>query len=330
MTDFQRQSDDGTSYDFGDPEYWESYGANPDGALLFAKGFPAYWKAVAGWYAKQDWLEELAVFYRNRAVWAFAGDESRTPFIVLEALGLKSLPLRFEHLRPYLTCYSEDALKYEAEFADPNRCQPPSDHALLPFIIMTYCHLDNCTTEWNAIARTYVDALQSAGVRPKALPPGPKRRERLPDGAVFVGRIRLAHQEVLQQELVRNAEKCVRWGPLLYQPHLAQERHFLVMGMPRSGKTTLLRLLLQSLHRMDDARVVVYDFKNELLPGLNPSPQQPVTDSYHIINPYDARGSAWDIAKDVDENSASTLAQILIPQRATTTACTSSAFPERF
>lgn len=136
----------------------------------------------------------------------------------------------------------------------------------------------------------------------------------MPDGAIFEARIRLAHQTVLQNNCApHNPEQCVRWGPLLYDPALARERHFLVIGATRSGKTSLLRLLLQSLHRTDNTRCIVYDFKTEFIPCLNPSNDRPITDLYHILNPYDARGSAWDIAKDVDENSSDTLAKILIP-----------------
>ncbi|MAT73432.1 MAG: hypothetical protein CMJ58_28445 [Planctomycetaceae bacterium] len=268
--EYKLPNPDGKPYDFGDPEFWESYGFTPEFALEFAKCFPEYWRDVSAWYRK----------YSN----SFVASNYFNDF------------LRRDSARARQAFRSSKIGCNQDQIPLPDTHQFPYDRSS------------------QQLALAYVRTFRNAGITPQPLPGGLKRRERLPDGAIYLGRTRLAHQEVLESEFNhKNNEQCIRWGPLLYAPELAFERHFLVLGSTRSGKTTILRLLLQSLHRNPDARCIVYDYKTDLIPALIPSQEHTISDLYHILNPYDARGAAWDIAKDVDENSAPTLSEILLP-----------------
>lgn len=92
--------------------------------------------------------------------------------------------------------------------------------------------------------------------------------------------------------------------------------HFLVVGASGSGKTLTLRLLMQSLlpyiTRNSGRRGVIYDAKRDtlsLLAGMN------LSCKIAILNPFDVRGMAWDIARDITTYSdAEALADILLPR----------------
>lgn len=92
--------------------------------------------------------------------------------------------------------------------------------------------------------------------------------------------------------------------------------HFLVMGATGSGKTNIIKMLMNSLLPDGEGelryRSLVYDPKRELIPFLDRLniPQQRVI----VTNPYDARCSAWDMAADVREpGDAETIARAIIP-----------------
>ena len=80
-------------------------------------------------------------------------------------------------------------------------------------------------------------------------------------------------------------------------------QHFLLVGATGSGKTCLIRLLLQSVcHRMaqkkENIRVMVYDSKTDLVSKI--AGMDGVShDQIKILNPLDARCSAWDMATDL-------------------------------
>lgn len=98
-------------------------------------------------------------------------------------------------------------------------------------------------------------------------------------------------------------EPCIYWGGLVL-PERHSASHFMIIGPTGSGKTVTLRLLMQSiLPRIcngSDWRAVVYDPKSEFLPLLSGMPLQcPVL----TMHPYDRRGVAWDIARDVTDRS---------------------------
>jgi type IV secretory pathway TraG/TraD family ATPase VirD4 len=105
-----------------------------------------------------------------------------------------------------------------------------------------------------------------------------------------------------------------RFGSILIPAEEAVQ-HFAIIGSTGSGKTTLMRLLLQDVvpdvERGSDTRVLLYDAKQDALPmlaGIAPDVR------VETLNPFDDRGVAWDIARDVVEpRVALEIAFTLIP-----------------
>ena len=108
----------------------------------------------------------------------------------------------------------------------------------------------------------------------------------------------------------------IYFGGLLL-PDESGPHHFLIVGKSGSGKTLTLRMLmgtvLPDLLRKPDRRAVVFDVKQDMLStlaGMGIPDAQVV-----ILNPYDRRCSAWDMALDITApETALQLATILIPQ----------------
>jgi type IV secretory pathway TraG/TraD family ATPase VirD4 len=98
-------------------------------------------------------------------------------------------------------------------------------------------------------------------------------------------------------------------------PDSESTSHFLCLGTTGSGKTIIVRLLMQSVLPWIgtglDRRALVYDAKQDMLPllgGICPDVQ------VRTMNPFDARGVAWDICADVREpRVAVEIAFTLIP-----------------
>ena len=107
----------------------------------------------------------------------------------------------------------------------------------------------------------------------------------------------------------------IRWGWLTL-PHTIATTHFAVIGSTGSGKTILLRCLMQSVLRSVgggyDERALVYDAKQDslsIIRGINPDCE------IYILNPFDERSVAWDMAKDITAPAtAQQIASILIPE----------------
>ncbi len=113
------------------------------------------------------------------------------------------------------------------------------------------------------------------------------------------------------------------WGRSRLSPREARQ-HFLALGSTGSGKTLLLSLLMKSMAKRlvrpaSDTRLLAYDGKTDLLPMLAGSLReagetQPET-RMRILNPYDRRAFAWDMAADIrDPFHADDLAAFLIPK----------------
>lgn len=108
----------------------------------------------------------------------------------------------------------------------------------------------------------------------------------------------------------------IQWGDLML-PISEATAHFLAVGATGSGKTTMLRLLLQSIlpliRKGQDQRALLYDAKQDLMPLLSAiCPDTRVV----TLNPFDSRGAAWDLAKDVREpRVAVEIAFTLIPRQ---------------
>jgi len=97
--------------------------------------------------------------------------------------------------------------------------------------------------------------------------------------------------------------------------------HFAVIGAPGSGKTVSIELFLQSIaHRFmapppgaPPERLVIFDPKRDMLSFLAALGLQ--GDSVSILNPFDERGIAWDLARDINSEAlAQHFAALLIPE----------------
>lgn len=115
------------------------------------------------------------------------------------------------------------------------------------------------------------------------------------------GTILIPHREAKRRctKLVRPGEPTINVAGFLL-PDRFSEQHFLMIGATGSGKTMAFRLFMQSvLPRIllgSDARALIYDAKQdimEILSGLSLSCE------IIILNPFDARSVAWDMAKDI-------------------------------
>lgn len=104
----------------------------------------------------------------------------------------------------------------------------------------------------------------------------------------------------------------------LFLPSTEATTHFRLTGSSGSGKTNLLRLYMQSVLPQispgSNNRALIHDPKTEFLPiiaGMG-VPQSNVI----ILNPFDDRAYAWDLAKDLTrDRDANELASILLPEK---------------
>lgn len=110
----------------------------------------------------------------------------------------------------------------------------------------------------------------------------------------------------------------VNWGGLSL-PMDASNLHFMIAGLPGTGKTVSVRMLVQSVfdsslrnHIVGTDRAVIYDPKQEFFPilrGLAVAEKD-----IYILNPFDRRSWYWDIASDYTNMAgAIQLAKTIIP-----------------
>lgn len=106
-------------------------------------------------------------------------------------------------------------------------------------------------------------------------------------------------------------------------PFEAAKFHFLLAGATGSGKTALLRILMQSVLAGGNVppKAIVYDPKQDFVPVVHGilgarSPMTGPLDLYAcILNPFDSRSVAWDIAADTtNPASARQVAATLVPE----------------
>lgn len=113
--------------------------------------------------------------------------------------------------------------------------------------------------------------------------------------------------------------ETIRWGGGEL-PGASATTHFLVAGTTGSGKTLLLNRLMASVlptigkKRPDrtpfDRRALVYDAKGDLLSTLHGMADCRIV----TLHPFDTRGAAWDIARDVTTPAAALqVASLLVP-----------------
>lgn len=145
---------------------------------------------------------------------------------------------------------------------------------------------------------------------------------RQPSSAFLRGR-RLLSCEEAERSLARAAATAPedepfrpRWGGKTLPARVAST-HFAVVGATGSGKTTLIRLLLQSVlpavgQPGTRHRAMVYDDKQTLLPALH---AMDIPGEILLLNPLDRRCRAWDIAADVNSPAvAAQVAKVLVPE----------------
>jgi hypothetical protein len=110
----------------------------------------------------------------------------------------------------------------------------------------------------------------------------------------------------------------VNWGGLTL-PMAASNLHFMIAGLPGTGKTISVRMLIQSVFDSSlreniggTDRAVIYDPKQEFFPILRGLGVQ--EEDIYILNPFDRRSWYWDIAADYTNMAgAGQLAKTIIP-----------------
>lgn len=144
-----------------------------------------------------------------------------------------------------------------------------------------------------------------------------------PDPRFLRGRPRL--QNLPSTQATRTATRklpdgeMVQWGGGVL-PASAATTHFLVAGTTGSGKTLLLNTLLGSVlpfigkcrpdGRPFNRRALVYDAKGDLLSTLQGAAGCRVVS----LHPFDLRGAAWDLARDITTPAAALqAASLLVP-----------------
>jgi len=131
------------------------------------------------------------------------------------------------------------------------------------------------------------------------------------------GRQLISYESALEEARALKGEEDsgLFWG-MMRLPSSVASSHFAIVGSTGSGKTISIRLLMQSVLPMigtgKDHRALIYDAKQDMysiLKGINPPCE------VMILNPFDKRGVAWDMAKDITSPAtAQQIASILIPE----------------
>ncbi|RYZ88540.1 MAG: hypothetical protein EOP04_09155, partial [Proteobacteria bacterium] len=97
--------------------------------------------------------------------------------------------------------------------------------------------------------------------------------------------------------------------PLLRIPRSYEDRGFIVIGAPGSGKTyTIMTHFLPQFRKRRD-RIVAFDYKGDFTQIMGED------DDVLIVSPLDARSVIWDIAKDIDTEAKAWEFASLVVQR---------------
>ncbi len=124
----------------------------------------------------------------------------------------------------------------------------------------------------------------------------------------------LGEARTIADKKTANDGPGVRFG-WLQVPESQATTHFAIMGATGSGKTILIRSMMESIlpriGQGKDTRALIYDAKRDMIPILV---GQGMEDRIVSLHPFDQRGSAWDMAKDITSPaSADQAATVLIP-----------------
>ena len=135
------------------------------------------------------------------------------------------------------------------------------------------------------------------------------------DEEVIAGTGLSTHEKATEQALqavARRQEPVIDFGTQQL-PLSFSEKHFLLVGASGGGKSVYLLKLMKSVFAGSaQARALIYDGKNELVPSVMAlCPGRKVI----ILNPLDARSVAWDIAADTTRfTDAQEIAKLLYPE----------------
>lgn len=140
-----------------------------------------------------------------------------------------------------------------------------------------------------------------------------------PDAAPLSDGETVTHPQMTPCALHYN-EDLMYWA-LRNLPVTEAPKHLAVVGVVGSGKTTLIRLFLQSLaprFRRDAPRpeqLIVFDGKCDIVPLLSSMGLHPEDENVFVLNPYDERGVPWDLADGAKGPlMARHLASLLVPE----------------
>ena len=137
--------------------------------------------------------------------------------------------------------------------------------------------------------------------------------ERKKKDVVVRGRSLLSYEQAAKKIKLSHDERTIFFG-MLELPERLSTSHFLVTGTTGAGKTTVLRLLMQSVLPWvgkGNTRALVYDAKQDILSLLY---GMGITSKVVTLNPFDERCAGWAMAKDVTSPAvAEQIATILVP-----------------
>ena len=119
---------------------------------------------------------------------------------------------------------------------------------------------------------------------------------------------------------VRPSHGEIFWG-MRNLPIEEATKHFLILGMTGSGKSTSIKLFLQSIAPRFDPKnglneqLILFDGKRDIVPFLDALGHSPDSEHVSILNPFDKRSSYWNIAEVlVSPSMARMFAALLVPE----------------
>ena len=298
-----------TKFDLSDPVTWKYLSLDHETALNIAKGFPGYWKTefeLQGVPLSNAMSRKLAENCRAVGLELLSKAKSPLPNSFQSKLPPMADVFKKIPMKPLINIPLSELLLYDNPFAAFRA-------SLLPFQDSGRAVVS--VELWKQLSQEFLDGLtlaESVSYCDEFRPQVGRRGEQLPDGALFRGGSRLADPQRLEDMFAAFPSQVVRWGPLRYKTDSVFDSHFCVVGKPRTGKTTILKLLFQSVFSdlKEPTRFVFYDAKPDLLPCMTPPEDQ--DDSHassalpvYLLDPFDQRATAWDIAKDATSRTKS-------------------------
>ncbi len=323
-----------------DPAIWSYLGVEGATANNIARGYTQWWKHhfhIKGALLPDSLAIRCARDHRKRTWKSIAESKVGAGFIFFYNAVLFEDDGLFNHW---------EIVNLDGSASRPRRLpsgQPIPDSQIFvnPFEFLMskpvngyYDSGENVLTErdWHNLALIIASGLAAQNrFNDEYLPSIGLYRTELPDGAIYKSGSRLADPRCLNFVYCQNPLRTVRWGQLLYDTKTVFDSHFFVAGNTRTGKTTILKLFFQSLAKplLDrgrrDTRFVFYDAKPDLLPYLtHPADALAVIPTapewrpellLHLLNPFDQRSTAWNIAKDApNRDKAREIADVLFPE----------------